>query len=371
MMTFLLVLSMAHCIFIIWTLVNMYFLPSFSRSITVENENPFVSLLIPLRNEERNVKDLLESISQLTYPNLEILLLDDHSTDQTRFLLEKYTRKLHHSSIIDGKKLPVGWVGKVHACKQLSQVAKGDYYLFIDADVRLQSDAIERAITLMTEHQAKLLSGFPTFPTTTLLSKLLVPMQHFVVLFHLPLFIANKTTLPSTTAAHGSFMLIEKKAYHSIGGHNSVATSLIEDVELARNLKRTGHKVLIASITAFVTCYMYETNREVWHGFTKNIYKGLGESPVLVFFLTLFYTNFYLSPLFLVFFFPTYGLLAIAPLVLSLFQRYIVDKVSHQPTKWIFTLMPFSALSLIAVMNVSMWKSFFHKPHEWKGRFYL
>jgi len=356
-------------LFLLWTVLNKMFIPSMQQ-VELKENLPLISVLVPLRNEERNVKQLIAHLKSLTYPTLEFILLDDQSTDRTLSLLYSNIKGDKRFQILKGNSLPNGWIGKVYACHQLQQVAKGDYLLFIDADVRLKPKTIDKALHLLMKYDAKLLTGFPAFEVPSFLSKILVPMQHFVVFFHLPIRLANYTTLPSTTAAHGAFMLFERKAYDKIGGHQSVSTSLVEDVHIARNMKKHGFRVLLANITDDVSCRMYETNREVWEGFLKNIYIGLGRSYLLVFSLTVFYSFFYLMP----FIWFCYGLFSfqliyIIPYFIICAQRIIVDWSTNQRLS-LSLLMGLSVLSFIVLMNVSMVKAMLKKEYQWKGRFY-
>lgn len=366
-MLFILILCLT--IFVIWTFLNALCLPRLPKQATLER-TPLVSVMVPMRNEERNAASIIQCLKSLTYPNVEFLLLDDQSTDQTCPILEKEIEADSKFRILSGKNLPNHWVGKVHACHQLQQEANGDYFLFVDADVRLKPQCLEKSISLMQTSHIQLLTGFSAFEVPSFLSKLLVPMQHFVVLFHLPLMIANRTNILATTAAHGGFMLFERLAYRKMGGHVTVRSSLVEDVHIARKMKEQGFKVLLANITDEVSCRMYETNQEVWAGFLKNIYNGLGRSFPLVVLLTVFYSFFYIGPL-LLFVFGLFQLQPIyfIPYILITCQRYIVDRVTNQ-RGYLSLFMPLSAASFIGIMHASMWKSWSKQSYEWKGRYY-
>ncbi|RXI97766.1 glycosyltransferase [Anaerobacillus alkaliphilus] len=356
-------------LFLLWTLINSLFLPSLPKNDQLTN-GPLVSILVPLRNEEKNVKGLITSLKQLTYSNIEVCLLEDHSTDRTYDLLIEHTRDLANFHVIRSAPLPPDWVGKVFGCHQLSQHAKGDYYLFIDADVRLEKGTIEAVLGLVKQRNASLVSGFPRFPTETLLGNLLIPMQHFIVLFHLPLFMANYTNKQQFTAAHGAFMFFEKNSYKKINGHQSVKSSLVEDVAITKQMKKAGEKMVLANVTSYVNCHMYETSKEVWDGFTKNIFPGLGRSYVLASFVISFYSFFYVLPLFL----AIYGVattqwLFVLPLLLSIIQRCIIDSLARQRLM-LCLFIPISALGLIAVLLASMLRNFTNKGYHWKGRNY-
>jgi cellulose synthase/poly-beta-1,6-N-acetylglucosamine synthase-like glycosyltransferase len=356
-------------LFISWTVINSFFMPSLRVNPPLTKQ-PLVSILVPLRNEEGNVDGLISSLKQLTYPNLEVLLLEDHSTDQTYDLLVEYTKELPHFHVIEGAPLPPTWVGKVFGCHQLSQLASGDYLLFIDADVRLEKATIEATLALAKRRDAALVTGFPRFPTKSFLGNLLVPMQHFVVYFHLPLMMANYTKKSAFTAAHGAFMFFEKNSYQKINGHFSVKSSLVEDVEITRLIKKANMRAVLVNVTDYVSCYMYDTSRDVWHGFTKNIFPGLGRSYPLAISVASFYAIFYVFPIFL----GVYGVFSrqwilVLPLLLSVLQRLWIDWKARQRLP-LFLYMPFSALSMIIILIASMLKNLSKKGYQWKGRNY-
>lgn len=355
--------------FLLWTIFNSLFLPSLPMVFSIK-EKPLVSVLVPMRNEERNVKTIIASMKALSYPHVELIVLNDQSTDRTQELLEQEIAEDSRFHIIQGKELPDGWVGKVHACHQLQQAAHGDYLLFADADIRFHPSSVGQTLSLMQQKKAALLSGFPAFDVPPLLSKLMVPMLHFVVFFHLPVALANYTKMPAATAANGMWMMFERKSYDEIGGHAAVRGSLVEDVHIARKIKASGRKMLLANITKSVRCRMYEKNSEVWEGFLKNSYTGIGKSPLIACGLTVFYALFYMAPLFLAVFGLAKGeVLLILPYLLTVLQQGYVLLKTQQRVLLAF-LMPFQAAAMIAVLLAAMWKSWRKKTYTWKGRQY-
>ncbi|MGA9290177.1 MAG: glycosyltransferase family A protein [Anaerobacillus sp.] len=361
--------------FLIWTIINSLFMPRLSDTKLTRDEDGLVSILIPLRDEEQNVKDLVQSLKQLTYANIEIILLDDHSTDNTLKLLLQTTKSDSRFNVVQGLELPNGWTGKVFACHQLSELAKGDYLLFNDADLRLAPDVIQASLSLMTKRKAVLLTGFPAFPVTRWLEKLLVPLQHFVVHFHLPLAPANWTLFPSFTAAHGAFMMMNKETYKQIGGHKAIYNTLLDDVDLTRRFKKKGHRALLANVTSATTCYMYHSNAEVWNGFTKNLFPGLGRSRFLVCMLFFFYGAFYVGP-FLLLLFGLFHLVTGAfqpglfyPYLVIILQKAWVD-VRTKQSMALSLLMPFSAAAFMILLIHSMRTGLNQKGYVWKGRTY-
>lgn len=367
MFIWILILSLSS--FSLWTIINSLFMPALPLKANV-TPPPLLSVMVPMRNEERNVKALITSMKQSAYPNCEFIILNDQSTDGTQHLLEKETAGDSRFTLLQGVDLPAGWVGKVHACHQLQQAASGDYLLFLDADISFSPQAFEQSLALMQKKNAQMLSGFPAFEVSPFLSKLLVPMQHFVVFFHLPLALANYASFPAATAAHGAWMLFERKAYDAIGGHEAVWNSLVEDVHISRAIKKSGHRMILANITKSVSSKMYETNGEVWEGFLKNSYTGIGRSPLMATLLTLFYTIFYISPLFIAAagLFTLNWLFFVPYILICLQQFYVMLRTRQNPV--LAFLMPLQAGAMIAVLLHAMKKSWSKQSYSWKGRNY-
>ncbi|MGR9050374.1 glycosyltransferase [Halobacillus faecis] len=353
----------------VWTIINSLFLYPLSAKRELEDQ-PSVSLLVPLRNEAGNVEGMVRSLRSLTYPDLEMILLDDHSEDGTLEKLNEQVADDERFSVIQGKELPEGWNGKVHACHQLSQAANGDYYLFLDADARVAPGIIQQTLAMMQQKKASMLSGFPNYPNHHFLSHMLVPLQHMVVLLHLPLFVANRTTKPMFTAACGIFLMIDRKAYEAIGGHASVKDSLVEDVHIAREVKKHGYKMVLANITESVLSYMYDSGKETWEGFKKNVYTGIGRSAGMVLNLTLFYAVVFLAPAgFAIVGLVTGDYAFFLPYLLTVAFKMYVDARTGHPL-WLSFLLPVAVVLLISIMMASM---FVHKrgeKYQWKGRFY-
>lgn len=357
-------------IFLAATIINSLFLPSLKKPSPEAEQSERVAVFVPMRNEEENVAELVSTLKGLTYRNISFSILDDHSDDDTYKKLLLHIAGDERFTVIQGKPLPSGWAGKVHACHQLSQSHSSDYLLFIDADVRLHPETIQAALSLLKKKRASLLSGFPKFPVSLFFEKLIVPLQHFVILFHLPLFLANLTKWPPATAAHGAFMLFKSDAYHEIGGHAAIKNSLVDDVDLAKTMKQSDYRVVLANVTRYVSCYMYRSNKEVWNGFTKNLFPGLGRSILLVISLSLFYSTFYIAPFFLfIYGIITHQLLWVIPYLFTVIQKAYVDLRTGQKPFLSF-LMPLSATGLVVLMNASMWRGLKKQGYEWKGRLY-
>jgi cellulose synthase/poly-beta-1,6-N-acetylglucosamine synthase-like glycosyltransferase len=355
-------------VMLLLTIINGTLMPIL-RDQKLPSGTPSVSILIPMRNEEANVKPLLDSLSRVAYPELEILILDDGSTDQTAEKLNAGMENDSRIHLLEGEDLPEGWVGKVHACHQLSKRASGEFLLFLDADVRVHPNIVERSLNAFTD-KTGLVTGFPQIPLKSLLGHLLVPMQHFLVFFHLPVLLANHSLWDKSTAAHGAYMMFRKKAYVDVNGHSSVKASLVEDIHIAKNVKRYGWNVRLVNNTNTVQCFMYETNKEVWEGFAKNFFPGLGRSVPIMTTIIFFYTLLFLLPVPLAFIGMISGeLLYILPLLVALAIKLTVDLFTRQKP-WLFILFPLSVVMMFTILVYSAFLGFSKRGFTWKGRNY-
>lgn len=355
--------------FCIWTILNLTFLPNLKSHFTL-HEYPLISVLVPMRNEARNVQNCIAMLKNIRYENIEIIIYEDQSTDSTYSLLLQEIGDDTRFQVIRGEPLKEGWIGKVHACYQLRQHAHGRFLAFIDADVTLHQHALTYAIARAKQYNASLVTGFPKFHYTNWLDKMLIPMMHFIVYFHLPIALANFTKIPATTAANGAFMFFETASYDQIGGHEAVKSSLVEDIHIAQILKRNGHRVLLTNVTDCVHCHMYETSKETWEGFSKNIFVGIGRSIPMALGLTLFYSLLYIVP----FIFGVYGVttwqpLFILPFIITVIHRMICDIASKTPIVYSLGISG-SVVALLCILWRSVVLSKTGASYTWKGRSY-
>ena len=271
----------------------------FPKITPLHHPSPQVSVLIPARNEESRLSPCLSTISDSDYPILEILVLDDHSTDGTAQLVQQRAKGDSRIRLLSGKPLPEGWVGKPWACHQLSQEAKGDYLLFVDADTRFSDITIAHAVNLAHQEKADLISLWPYLESLTWSEKLVIPFVHLFILFYLPHW--AKGSLRCFGAANGQFVLFRRDAYEKIKGHESVRNHMVEDIAIARNMRAAGFKVLNLDGTnpghrnALVECRMYTRFSEVWEGFTKNLYPSF-DGNFFAFFFFSDSPNYFISP---------------------------------------------------------------------------
>ncbi len=238
----------------------------------IPNPAPRVSILIPARNEEENIRHCVESLRKQDYPDYEILVLDDNSIDGTSQIVSEIARNDDRVKLLNGEKLPPGWAGKSHACYQLAQNATGSWLLFTDADTEHKPNMIRSVMALALEYKPSLLSGFPRQITDDVSQKITVPVFYFIIMSWLPMWWLHRSNKPKPSMANGQFLLFPKDEYWKIGGHQAVKSRILEDVVIGAEVYKKGGRVLAVDLSPVVSCHMYRSIPAMWHGFAKSIY---------------------------------------------------------------------------------------------------
>jgi chlorobactene glucosyltransferase len=233
---------------------------------------PMVSILVPARNEEMNIASCVRSLLAQDYPSFELIVYDDQSTDTTRSILEQIAREQPKLKVIIGNPLPEDRLGKNWACAQLARQASGDLLLFTDADTIYLPHALCNIVTALIGEQADLVTGFPRQEMHSWGERLLVPFFSWALYCFSPLVLAYKLRLPALSSAVGQMMLFRREAYRMVGGHDSVASLVIDDMILARRITSAGLRWRLMNIIDLVTCRMYPGSREALNGFSKNLF---------------------------------------------------------------------------------------------------
>lgn len=339
---------------------------------------PKVSLLVPARNEELNIERCVRSLLAQRYPDFEVIVLDDHSTDGTSTLLHELASSSSGAKlrIIEGRELPAGWHGKSWACQQLGEQATGGLLLFTDADTCHQPDALLRAVEGINRSGADMLSLTPAQEAETFWEKLTIPLVYHILFSYLPLSMVWKSRYPAFCYAIGQFILFRREAYEKIGGHRSVCDNLVEDVWLCKAVKRKAGKVMVYDGSDVVRCRMYRGFGEVWKGFSKNLFAGLGNSipgllvlMALVVMLYLAPYGFLLSALLRDEQTPAWFWLPGMQIMVALLVRVLIA-LKFRQTLWSALLHGFSQVMLLAIALNSFRLTVFGNGPEWKGRNY-
>ncbi|NGZ76179.1 glycosyltransferase [Saccharibacillus alkalitolerans] len=346
-----------------------------SRAKSIEGR-PLVSVLIPARDEERNIEDCLRHVlaSDDSEFRLEVIVYDDDSSDDTGGIVRRIAMEDSRVGLMQGGELPEGWKGKCYACHRLAERASGGWYLMLDADVKLGPLAIRDTLRSALRKKVGLVTGFPKQVTVTWMEKLVVPMMEFAILCHLPIPMVSRSSSGLFAAAHGAYMLIKKSAYESAGGYEAVKNEMVDDMAMARAVKKAGYKMMLADMSRHARMRMYHSTREVWEGFSKNMFSGLGRNYLLLVALLVWYGALYILPpialLAGLFSGSVHLMLASgAAMLLGMAVKAVCDVRGGLPL-WHGVFVSATIGCTIAIALASVFGGLSGQGHEWKGRRY-
>jgi len=251
------------------TVFNFVSNPKLTR--VSKHYHDLVSILIPARNEEENIIILLESIYRQDYQNYEVIVYDDDSSDCTYEICSAFSAADPRFSVIKGKSLPEGWLGKTHACDQLSKKARGAYFLFLDADDNISNGLINSALHRMQAYKLSLLSLLSNMVMLTPGEKTTVPLMHYIALNLLPLRLVYLAKTAAIATAWSQFMLFDAATYKQNHWHRQVRDKVAGDTEIMKLVKSASYNGEILLANGMISCRMYKSYREAINGFSKNV----------------------------------------------------------------------------------------------------
>jgi glycosyltransferase involved in cell wall biosynthesis len=233
-----------------------------------------ISAIIPARNEEASIGRAVESVA--SQPEIaEVIVVNDQSTDGTGAILSELAARVPKLKVLSAGELPAGWTGKNYAASIGARAAHGDWLLFTDADTYHLPGSSRRALIDAAEHRAVLLSYSPEQEIETFGERMLIPVIYWRLSQHYSFERVNDPGLPDA-AANGQYLLLQSDAYRAVGGHKAVANDILEDVALARRVKRAGYRIFFAPGHGVVRTRMYRSFGAMWQGWTKNLYPLMG-----------------------------------------------------------------------------------------------
>jgi chlorobactene glucosyltransferase len=344
---------------------------------------PRISVIVPARNEERNIARCLDGLLSQTYLDFELIVLDDRSTDSTPAILQRYAARDKRLSVLNGAELPPGWAGKPHALFQAAKAATGEWLCFVDADTFAGPQALASVFAKAQATQADLFTIMTGQEVQTFWERVVLPLVFTGLSVG---FSPRKVNDPrrKDAIANGQFILIKRTVYDAVGGHTALKSSIVEDRDLAVRIKRSGYRLIVADGQQVAQTRMYTSLPEMWEGWTKNIFLGLSGSAGLLmlgaFGASLSLVAALALPLWLL-----AGLIgwALVPASLAwlaaaeaallwgylVFWRVRVLRVMHIPS-WYALTIPLGAAIFAAMMFASTWKILSGSGVTWKGRRY-
>ncbi|MTI88269.1 MAG: glycosyltransferase [Balneolaceae bacterium] len=342
---------------------------------------PLVSICIPARNEEDVIEHCVTQALKQNYPNFEVLVLDDNSTDETTSILTELSKIISNLHHIKGKEKPHYWMGKPWACNQLGESAKGKYLLFIDADVWLEEDALPKMVQALTQYDC--ITVWPKQYVGTFWEQMIVPMIYYAVFTLLPARYTERKPrwMPVSVyhkfsgtfaAACGQFIAFSREAYQKTGGHHAVQQEVVEDVQLAKHVRKHGLRLKMYHGTGTVNCRMYTSHAGLWAGLRKNFFAGFNKNILLFVCMGLLHLLVFVAP-FVIFIlalvYQSYSLaiFSLIPLLLIFLQRLLLDiRFGWNPS--VSLLHPVSVLWYQLLGVVCLTDYLRGKKASWKGR---
>jgi chlorobactene glucosyltransferase len=370
-------------IFIVYWLHNQYQLDVVVTSTPPPIDAPLISVCIPVRNEERNIRACVEAILAQDYPKFEIIVLDDRSTDATLEILRSIAAQNVKLKVISGSHLPKGWAGKPHALFQASAAARGEWLCFVDADTFLSPTALSSCYAKVIETKSDMFTIMTFQILGSFWEKVVIP----IVMTALSVgFSPRKVNDPNhkDAIANGQFILIKRSVYDTIGGYEHIKGQIVEDKAIAEQVKWNGYRLIIANGYAMARTRMYTSLPEMWEGWTKNIYLGLSDRPSLMllgafgaFLLLVAALVLPLWPFLGIFWYlQGGGWMALTVIIKSLILWTIIIyararvAIGMGISPWYAFTLPLGAAVFAAMMFTSMWKVVSGKGVTWKGRIY-
>lgn len=340
---------------------------------------PLLSVIIPARNESETIATVVRSVLATTYHPIELIVVDDRSTDDTAAQVERLAADDARVRLIRGAELPPDWYGKPWACQQGYRAARGDVLLFLDADTRHDPALFGHGVGALVRERAGLVSVLPYQECLTFWERVVMPQIWFLLGLRYRPARVNQATRARDTIANGQFMLVTRAAYETVGTHEAVRGEVAEDLALAQRYVRLGQTMYLAHADDLMETRMYRSLPHLIEGWSKNVYLGGRQSfpdePVrraLVPLLLMLAPTFWLLP-------PAAlgaGLVsgnvpltqaALAGVGLSFLFWTIMSRAMELPARYGLAY-PVGALVLAHIFLRSLWRG--TRKVEWRGRTY-
>lgn len=342
---------------------------------------PLLSIVIPARNEEENLGICLGSVLGQRYRNLEVIVVNDNSTDRTEAIIQSFAAQDTRLRMVRGETLPPGWSGRVYACVQGTTLARGEYLLILDADTELTPGGLARALGYALEHRTDLLAAIPKTDLGNLWENLIQSLMGHLFLMTFKAKALNDPQDP-TAVAWGGFLLFHREAYDRIGGHKAMKGAVVDGPQLAVKIKQNRMRLAYVLGTNVVIARMYSPFRTVWNGWTRCIFLGLNRSVarglLAIAALTIFMVMPWAMMAGALVRLAVHGLsveafefllLWFSVCLVSVSHRYVLRSLFDLNTRYAW-LQPVSALLIIGIILNSIWRVLSGREITWRGRVY-
>ena len=335
---------------------------------------PKVTIIVPARNESHIVGQCLQSLLKQDYPDFEIILVDDHSEDNTFEIASSLAKQDSRLSVVRSVELPGDWRGKAWANQQGAALSKGNWLLFTDADILFHSSTVKYAIAAAQKEKLDLLSLVPFMECDKFWSRVVLPAFMIILNMVRPLHQSNDPK-SSTAVAAGGFILTKQLIFRHEGGYHLVRESMAEDVRIAELYKKSGYKIrTYMPQSRLLVTRMYETFSEIWDGLTRHAFEGSNYSPLKIVGAVAGAYSLIVGPAILlllavIFFWWKIALLCILPVFAMILIQVRANRFLNI-SPWYFFSFPVTTALYGLIMLNSMLSYYFRGGNHWKGRRY-
>ena len=359
-----LVILIAWLMALIRTIVNLTLIPKLRAGAPLAKE-PLVSVIIPARDEAHIIERTVRAFLAQTYAKLEVIVVNDRSTDGTGDIV----RAIHDDrlTVINGVEPHAGWMGKPWALHQGSRAARGELLLFVDADLIYAPPALAAAVAYLQAHALALLSLFPHLEMHGFGEIASMPMMPMVFHTFMPTWLSNRTRFARLAIGGGTGNLVLRENYDRSGGHEELRDAVVDDIALARLIRRHGGRTEIVRAEDLVSLRMYRGLREVIDGFTKNTFSALGRNYVAGFLVVAGCIVFHVLPYALAL---TGDRISIATIVIISVTRVILFRALRYRLDAAVFLHPVMAAIWTWIFIRSIWLTGIRRKLLWRGRTY-
>ncbi|MFP5212630.1 MAG: glycosyltransferase [Acidobacteriota bacterium] len=341
----------------------------FLRDMPLAESFPRVSVLIAARNEERNVEQALRSVLSQDYPDYEVIVVDDRSTDRTGEILDEISRAHPVLRVVHLKELPSGWLGKNHALHDAALHASGEYLLFTDADVVMDPTTLSRAVRRMEEKGLDHLTLGPDVIMPGFLLNMFAGF--FTILFSLYArpWRANKRRSRCFVGI-GAFNMLKASVYRSIGTHRAIAMRPDDDMKLGKLVKKSGYKQEFLHGHRMIAVEWYSSVSEMIHGLEKNSFAGVEYNVFVIAGAIVMQITLFIWP-FVAFFTMSGGIWLLNALIVAIWiALYRVCSEYSEKGQWYGPLIPLASCLFMVVILNSTYKTLSNDGINWRGTHY-
>lgn len=334
-----------------------------------DRESRRVSIIVAARNEQRNIREALQSLLELCYADYELIVVDDRSEDTTGKILDEMAEQNPRLKIIHIDILPSGWLGKNHALWVGSQRANGELLLFTDADIIMEPTVLNRAARFMKYNRLDHLAATPSMHMPTAFLGMFGAA--FIVIFSL--FARPWKAREPKSYFHigiGAFNLVNSRVYKQVGGHQTIRLRPDDDVKLGKILKKAGFRQDVAYAPEFLKVEWYSSISEVIRGLEKNAFSGADYNVVLILAGVLFHSLCSIWPFIAIF--TTNGLIQVVYFLTVLLILFTVSDCSrfHHSRQWYALGYPFTSALFVYILIRTMTLNLVQRGIYWRGTFY-